>query len=43
MKIEILKENLKSGLDIVEKVISKNLSLPVLKNPRTFYPDNRRQ
>ena len=32
MKIEILKENLKSGLDIVEKVISKNLSLPVLNN-----------
>ena len=32
MKIEILKENLKLGLDIVEKNIGKNLSLPILNN-----------
>ena len=33
MKIEVLKENLKNGLSVVEKVISgKNLSLPVLDN-----------
>ena len=32
MKIEILKENLKSGLNIVEKAVGKNLSLPILDN-----------
>lgn len=32
MKIEILKENLKAGLDVIEKVVSKNLSLPILNN-----------
>ncbi len=32
MKIEILKENLKAGLDVVEKVVLKNLSLPILNN-----------
>lgn len=32
MKIEILKENLKSGLGIVEKIVGKNLSLPILDN-----------
>lgn len=32
MKIEILKENLKMGVNIVEKVIGKNLSLPILDN-----------
>ena len=32
MKIEILKENLKTGLAVVEKIVSKNLSLPVLNN-----------
>ncbi|OGZ67513.1 MAG: DNA polymerase III subunit beta [Candidatus Staskawiczbacteria bacterium RIFCSPHIGHO2_02_FULL_34_10] len=32
MKIEILKENLKSGLGIIEKIIGKNLSLPILDN-----------
>lgn len=32
MKIEILKENIKSGLSVVERIISRNLSLPVLNN-----------
>ncbi len=32
MKIEILKENLKNGLNIVEKIVGKNLSLPILNN-----------
>jgi len=32
MKIEILKENLKTGLNIVEKIVGKNLSLPILNN-----------
>lgn len=32
MKIEILKENLKTGLNIIEKVVGKNLSLPILNN-----------
>jgi len=32
MKIEILKDNLKRGLEIVEKIAKKNLTLPVLNN-----------
>lgn len=32
MKIEVLKENLKTGLNIVERVVGKNLSLPILDN-----------
>src|SRR3990167_6449511 len=32
MKIEILKENLKSGLSVTERVAGKNLSLPILNN-----------
>lgn len=32
MKIEILKDNLKSGLNVVEKIVGKNLSLPILDN-----------
>ncbi len=32
MKIEILKENLKTALLVCEKVIGKNLSLPILNN-----------
>jgi len=32
MKIEILKENLKSGLSVVERIIGKNASLPILDN-----------
>jgi len=32
MKVEILKENFKNGLSIVEKIVGKNLSLPILDN-----------
>lgn len=32
MKVEILKENLKLGLGVIERVIGKNLSLPILNN-----------
>jgi len=32
MKIEVLKDNLQKGLSVVEKVIGKNLSLPILEN-----------
>ena len=32
MKVEILKDNFKTGLGIVEKVVGKNLSLPILDN-----------
>jgi len=32
MKVEILKENLKVGLSVVERVIGKNISLPILDN-----------
>ena len=32
MKVEILKDNFKTGLNIIEKVIGKNLSLPILDN-----------
>jgi DNA polymerase-3 subunit beta len=32
MKVEILKENLKNGLNVVEKIVGKNLSLPILDN-----------
>lgn len=32
MKVEILKENLKSRLGVVEKIAGKNLSLPILDN-----------
>ncbi len=32
MKIEILKENLKTGLNIIERIVGKNLSLPILDN-----------
>ncbi len=32
MKIEVLKENLKSSLSIIERIVSKNLSLPILNN-----------
>ena len=40
MKIEILKDNLKSGLSIVEKVVGKNLSLPILDNVLIKIEDN---
>jgi len=32
MKVEILKENLKNGLSIIERIVGKNLSLPILDN-----------
>jgi DNA polymerase-3 subunit beta len=32
MKIIILKENLKKGLEIIEKIIGRNLTLPILNN-----------
>lgn len=32
MKVEILKENLKNGLSVAEKIVGKNLSLPILNN-----------
>ncbi|KKP31312.1 MAG: DNA polymerase III subunit beta [Candidatus Staskawiczbacteria bacterium RIFOXYB2_FULL_32_9] len=32
MKIEILKENLKMALNVVERIVGKNLSLPILDN-----------
>lgn len=32
MKIEILKENLKTGLGVVDRIIGKSLSLPILDN-----------
>jgi len=32
MKVSVLKENLKKGLNIVEKAVGRNLSLPILNN-----------
>ncbi len=32
MKIEVLKENLKTNLNITERIVGKNLSLPILNN-----------
>jgi len=40
MKVEILKENLKNGLSIVEKIVGKNLSLPILDNVLISTEDN---
>jgi len=40
MKVEILKENLKNGLNIVEKIVGKNLSLPILDNVLINTEDN---
>ncbi len=40
MKIEILKENLKMGLSVVEKIVGKNLSLPILDNVLINTEDN---
>jgi len=40
MKVEILKENLKNGLNVVEKIVGKNLSLPVLDNVLISTEDN---
>lgn len=40
MKVEILKENLKNGLSVVEKIVGKNLSLPILDNVLMDTEDN---
>ena len=32
MNLIVLKENLKKGLDVVERVTGKNISLPILNN-----------
>ncbi|MCX6718215.1 MAG: DNA polymerase III subunit beta [Candidatus Staskawiczbacteria bacterium] len=40
MKAEILKENLKNGLNVVEKIVGKNLSLPILDNVLISAEDN---
>jgi DNA polymerase-3 subunit beta len=40
MKVEILKDNLKSGLGVVEKIVGKNLSLPILDNVLISTEDN---
>jgi DNA polymerase-3 subunit beta len=40
VKVEILKENLKNSLGIVEKVVGKNLSLPILDNVLINAEDN---
>ena len=40
MKVEILKENLKNGLNITERIVGKNLSLPILDNVLINAEDN---
>ncbi len=40
MKLEILKENLKTGILTVEKIVGKNLSLPILNNVLLFTEDS---
>jgi DNA polymerase-3 subunit beta len=40
MKIEVLKDNFKNGLGIVEKIVGKNLSLPILDNVLITTEDN---
>ncbi|MEK7664610.1 MAG: DNA polymerase III subunit beta [Patescibacteria group bacterium] len=40
MKVEILKENLKNGLNISERMVGKNLSLPILDNVLIEAEDN---
>jgi len=40
MKIEILKENFKNGLGITERIVGKNLSLPILDNVLINAEDN---
>ncbi len=40
MKIEVLKDNLKNGLSITEKIVGKNLSLPILDNVLLNTEDN---
>jgi len=40
VKVEILKENLKTGLNISEKAVGKNLTLPILENVLLNTEDN---
>lgn len=40
MKIEVLKNNLKTGLSIVEKIVGKNITLPILDNVLITAEDN---
>jgi len=40
MKVEILKENLKNGLGVVERIVGKNPSLPILDNVLMSTEDN---
>jgi DNA polymerase-3 subunit beta len=40
MKIEVLKDNLKNSLGIVEKIVGKNLTLPILDNVLINTEDN---
>lgn len=40
MKIEVLKENFKNSLGVVEKIVSKSLSLPILDNVLISTEDN---
>jgi len=40
MKIEIIKENFKNGLNIIEKIVGRNLSLPILDNVLMEAEDN---
>ena len=40
MKIEILKENLKIGLTTIERIVGRNLSLPILNNVLLDTDDN---
>ena len=32
MKVEILKENIKTGLSVAERIVGKNISLPIINN-----------
>ncbi len=40
MKVEVLRENLKNGLSVVEKIIGKQISLPILDNVLISAEDN---
>ena len=40
MKIEVLKENLKTNLGVAERITGKNLSLPILNNILISTDDN---
>lgn len=39
MKIEVLKENLKNSLTVTERIVSKNISLPILNNVLMYTDD----